>query len=204
MQQRLRTWFSSAATCWLLFSSSCSAAVTPELSDYDLQQNYSWAMYVEAHDVDHYLNYLGSKIHPLTRVRVRFRYFPRRLGAPSWPARTYEEFWYQEGRVVGLRRYGQVQMTPVDFGTIIVGPTDNKIPYTMAIADAIVRLMVDLQLQHVVTAGITVPTDLYDQLLVNFKRYHFSPGMEHMAGPQMGFRIVSASNERQTMLYLRF
>src|SRR3990167_4330555 len=99
--------------CWLislffLTQSPCMAAMGPDLHDHHLSYNYIWAMYLDMHEVPHYLNYRGSKLHPLAKVRVRFRYFPPEKNSDKWPAKTYEELWYYDGKPVGLRRYGQL------------------------------------------------------------------------------------------------
>ena len=180
----------------------CCAEIKPNLVDPYLQREFDWAMYLDARTVDHYLNYTGSTLHPLMRARIRYRYFARRLGPAKWPARTYDELWYHDGKPVGMRRYGQLKIDPRDIGTVIIGFSDNRVNSSLAITDALVRLLVEMQFQRAVVSVVVVPAEQYSQILANLQLYHITTEMPRRRGPQMSIHFRSDPPGQEHYLYL--
>src|SRR5580658_9993827 len=48
----------------------CGAEINAKLIDPYLERNFHWAMFIEMHDLKSYLNYPGSKLNPVTQLRV--------------------------------------------------------------------------------------------------------------------------------------
>lgn len=180
-----------------------SAEFRPDLSHAYLQQQFAWAMYIDSRQVDHYLNYAGSKLHPLTKVRIRYRYFPHDGRVVDWPAKTYDELWYHDGTPIGLRRNAEIKLNTNDIGVIIIGPADGAAKSNLATADALVRLLVNLQLQHGTVGSVVVPSDQYDSLVENLARYGFFESKKVVQGPQMKIHLRTDLGTAETYLVLR-
>src|SRR5271170_1821743 len=110
--------------CLLLaFQVPAAAELNADLNDVYLESNFDWAMFVDARDVKHYMNYEGSLLKPLTNVRVYRRVFSHtddnRSDKPK--AQVYEEFWYHKKELIGLRRRNPLNIDKDRTGTIVVG-----------------------------------------------------------------------------------
>ncbi|MDZ4731732.1 MAG: hypothetical protein SH820_17520 [Xanthomonadales bacterium] len=186
----------------LLCQLPCGAEFEPELSHSYLQTQFAWAMYIDSCEVNHYLNYPGSSLHPLTKVRIRYRYFPHDGRPVNWPAKTYDEFWYHDGKPVGLRRNAEINLNKNDIGVIVIGQAADHFNSISSTSDALVRLLVNLQLQRAVVGAVIVPPDQYDPLLANLERYGFSSTMKQVSGPQMKIHLRCDSGSRETYLCL--
>jgi hypothetical protein len=163
--------FSLIAVSVFLFYASqvcCFAAVkdiAEDIPDDYLGTEFPWAMILDLPDVGYYLNYPGSKLWPLTKVRVNLRtYSPANNREP--PIQTlYEDLWYHNQSPIGLRRYNEISISRQSYGALIVCPgnnTGNTKQRAQAIADAITRLSVDIHFRNASTGLVLVPEDEYD------------------------------------------
>src|SRR5262249_30857467 len=114
------------ALCMLLILLNkvvCFGAVkdmTQELPDDYLGREFPWAFVVDLPDANNYLKYPGSKLWPMTKVRVNLRTYSGK--SASYESTTYEELWYHYHLPVGLRRTNQVALAQHSWGAIIVCP----------------------------------------------------------------------------------
>lgn len=159
-------------------------------------------MYIDSREVNHYLNYRGSTLNPLTKVRIRYRYFPHDGRPVTWPAKTYDELWYHDGKPVGLRRSAEISLRKNDMGVIVIGQTADRSKSDLATADALVRLLVNLQLQRAAVGAVMVPPDQYDPLLANLGRYRFFATKKQVKGPQMKIHLRCDSDNRESYLVM--
>lgn len=147
-----------------------------DLPDDYLGSEFAWAMILDLPDMTYYLNYPGSKLWPLTKVRVHLRsYRQEKIRTP--PTNTfYEELWYHRQSPIGLRRYNQITVAPLSDGAVIVCPADDTsdlLQRPPAIADAIVRLLVDMQFRKAVIGLVLVHEDEYDDIAKALSQYRF-------------------------------
>ena len=177
------------------------AELKPDLLDAYLERELDWAMFIELPGSNHYLNYAGSQLYPLTIMRINFRAFGRGTGAPGDSAKIYEELWYHKGKPVGSRRYSQLDIPTRHIGAIVVGAIDNKNEQSQAVANALVRLVLDLQLKKISPAIVLVPNGSYDQIAEGLGRYNFVPDILGLDGPQMSIHLRSYPQNKEHYFY---
>jgi hypothetical protein len=188
----------------LVLSCPCSADVTADLMDPKLEEQYDWAMYMDVHELKNMLNYPSSKLHPLTDLRVIYRPLARGLRSAEYKkARVYEEFWYREEMPIGLKRNQQLQIESNKFGIIFVQPRDGESDHTPAIANAVVRIMVDLWLHEIVAGYVVVPVDRFNQMASELSRYGFFPQMKFAQGPQLSIHMRSNPPGRDELYFFQ-
>jgi hypothetical protein len=182
-------------------------AVKSDLVDPYLQREFDWGVYVEARNVDHYLEYEGSRLHPLTRVRIYFRSFSRvGILVPNTPSTKYEELWYYRGKSVGLRRYSHLDIPKDDIGAVIVGqPADkgDRSEQSQAIANALVRVLLDLHLKKALTSVVSIPREQYDEVCGELGRYGFQANSRVLDGAQMSIHVRSFPHEMDEYLFFQ-
>ena len=182
-----------------------AAEIKLNLKDERLETECDWAMYLDAQEMQQFLNYPKSRLHPLTRVRISYRSFPRiNDDGPAEPptnSKTFEELWYSRRTPVGLRRRMQLQIKPESMGMIVVGPAQKK-EQCQALSHALVRLLVELQFKDAITSTVVVPEDNYDQIAEGLAYYHFEPGLKNAEGKQMSIQLSSSSSTRQETFFL--
>src|SRR5262249_20364228 len=128
-----------------------------------------------------YLKYPGSQLWPIAKVRVNLRTYSN--NSASYANTRYEELWYHYHLPTGLRRYNQIDLMRQTWGAIVVCPGDgttDPIQRPLAITDAIVRLVVDIEMRQAGTALVLVPEDDYESIREGLSQFHFvplSPGM---------------------------
>jgi len=173
------------------------------ISDDYLAENFSWAMVLDLPDVKHVLNYEKSKLWPLTQVRANLRSYDR--DDVDVVKTYYEEFWYHDEIPIGLRRHNQINLGTNSGGAMIVCPADANADYprrALAIANAIVRLNLDVQLRNASLAMVLVPDNEYENISNALSRLKmsaadnsFSPVSFHLRSYPMG--------EDDNVFYLR-
>lgn len=182
----------------------CFADINADLMDPKLEEQYDWAMYMDVHDMKNVLNYPTSRLHPLTNLRVIYRPLARGVRAADYKkARVYEEFWYREEMPIGLKRNEQLQIESYKFGIIFVQPRDGETDHTYAIANALVRILVDLWIHDIVAGYVVVPRDKFDQMAGALSRYGFFPGMRVAQGAQLSIHLRSYPAGRDEMYFFQ-
>lgn len=167
----------------------CSA-IDAQLVDPILPKQFQWAMFVEMNENMQYLNYPGSKLNPLTRLRVTANTYPPALNTTPTitPAQLYEDFWYHEEQAIGLRRFGALNIERNQIGAIFLGTAGDN---NAAAGRVLVRLAVELDLQGLSPSVVEVPLDKYDAIVSELAHYSFSPKLCAMAGRQFSIHLRS-------------
>ncbi len=177
-----------------------SAAGQLYLTEDEVAERSDWVMVVDAMRLPNYLRYPGSKLCPITQVRVSYLNCLDKI--PARPV-LYEDFWYHDGQPIGCRRYSLMTIKPIDRrGTIFVKPGKDISANTAAVANAIVRLTVDLNVHDVSAAAVIVPEELHRQLVSDFGGFGFLKRAVQ-AGAQVGIRLVSNPRVFDEYLYYK-
>lgn len=193
-----------ATTTFLLCGYPCSADITPDLLDPSLELQYDWAMYMDVRELKGLLSYPTSRLNPLTDLRVIYRPLARGVrGADYKKARIYEEFWYHDEMPIGLKRNQQLQIESNKFGIIFVQPRDGESDHTPAIANAVVRIVVDLWIHDIVAGYVVVPSNKFDQMATELSRYGFFPTLKVAQGPQLSIHMRSYPRGRDELYFFQ-
>jgi len=187
-----------------LFCQSISdAEIKLNLRDSFLQNQCDWAMYLDVQDLNQYLNYENSQLHPLTRVRLTYRSFPRAAkSSAQTDSTTYEEFWYFHRVPLGLKRYRQLQFEPNSLGMIVIGTASGGNDQLAALTNALIRLLIEQQFSNIATTIVLVPESSYAQVAETLKFYHFHTNLKAKEGKQMSIHLCSNSTTKEDYFYL--
>lgn len=177
-----------------------SAAGQLYLTEDEVAERSDWVMVVDAMRLPDYLRYPGSKLNPITQVRISYLNCLEKI--PARPV-LYEDFWYHDGQPIGCRRYSLMTIKPVDRrGTIFVKCGKDISANTAAVANAIVRLTVDLNVHDVSAAAVIVPEELHRQLVSDFGGFGFIKRAVQ-SGAQVTIRLVSNPRVFDEYLYYK-
>jgi hypothetical protein len=189
---------------WLSLNCGCLASVNQELSNEYLMNQFDWTLYLDVRDMPAYLNYRGTSLNPLTRVRIYFRKMTRSANGGSGESiKLYQDLWYYRGQIIGLKRQMPLQLGSNESGCIMVGPTISGAYATPAASDSIVRLIASLYLKSAVASSVFVPSEHYDAFISSLGRYNFAPQMNTREGLQMSLHLQAYPNGSDEFLYLR-
>lgn len=176
----------------------CGADFNARLDDSYFSNEFDWAVFIEMSDDKPYLSYPGSRLNPLTVLRVSAREFPE-TGGYIAPAQVYEEFWYHEHTPIGLRRFSQPNIQPDQRGVMVLGQAGTN---SAAAAQVILRIMVELTVQKEALATVAiVPLNRYDQIVSELGHYSFYPGKPVGNKAQVALRIASNPPGKDNMYY---
>ncbi len=179
--------------------------VNPNLVDNYLERQFDWAMYVDVRNLDHYLNYKGSRLRPLTRARVYYNKYtrPHVIGTTVGQSLVYQDLWYYQGKPVGLRRRAKLAIEPETVGTIVAGNFSGVPGQAEAATNAMVRLLVEMQLRNIVITNMVVPGDQFQNILDCLRYYRFHIANTPTDGKQLSILLRSLPPGREEYLYLQ-
>lgn len=157
----------------LVMSSSAGQATTHGNKRTPLERagSVAWLFHLDARPLKHYLNYSGSKLTDLTRVRVDFQSTDKR---GDLSVVRYEDFVYRERIPLGVKRYCNLEF-PKGSGAIVVEPPafpDDANPD--AIVNVALRLLVDCCHKEAQAVKLQVCDDQYDAVANALESQGFS------------------------------
>lgn len=181
----------------------CAAEINAKLNSDYLEREYEWAMYVEVHDLQQYLNYTGSKLHPLTKAWVYLRNFRKTDAHGNIPAaQVYEEMWYYKTTPIGSQRRIAVEMPHGRVGAVVLGKGDGNQNRAMVATNVALREIIDLLVKGVQVGMLLVPVDNYDLVVESLASYGFRQKDLPTGGKQTCLMIRSYPSAREDRLYL--
>lgn len=148
------------------FTQKCSALPPP------ISRNYQWTIEIDTQQIPRQFQYNGSVLTQV--VKAQARYFSST--DPSTQTQ-YETMWYSNGRSLGMERQNKLQIRQGDTIAIIVvhksgsAQSDEQ----RAAAKAIMKMVVDANLNKNMVATIKVPIESFSTIAQEFQNYRFSP-----------------------------
>lgn len=190
-----------------LFSGTIANA-EPKLvyTDEWLDQRYDWVLYVEPKPAKHLMDHAGSKLRPVSMMKVSYRVHPRLAKGKPNKAAAYEDLYYAEARPIGCRRYGPLPFAENWQGAICFQEGNLRDVDRAALANAIVRLAIDVAAQKCTTAMIFLPSDMVLSVANEMHRFNFVRAGESAFGtPSALFLIITSGTEkdRQFLIFRR-
>jgi hypothetical protein len=192
----------------ILFSTGGGRASVKNVNDYIpdsyLSENFNWTLVLDLPDVHHYLNYPKSKLWPLTEVHANLRSYDR--DDVDCVTTYYEDLWYHNETPVGLRRHNQITINRNSGGALIVCPADENADFprrASAIANAIVRLNMDVQLRNASISLVLVPDNEYEGVSDALTSYKMSSSTNPAFSPVSFHMRAYPEGEEDHYFYLR-
>lgn len=189
--------------CLLLCALPAKAQEAVVYDDTWLNQRYDWVVYLNAKSVARFLDYPSSSLNPIVNVEVNCRMTPRITRNTSNDQTHYEDLWYHESQPIGCRRFCKLPFKEGLQGAICVSSTEDSFNNPAPIANAIVRLLLDVyantDMLVVVLAPPSQESAICDQL-GQFKFYRTKDFEFKDTGVQF---MVSSGNikDRTYMIY---
>jgi hypothetical protein len=169
------------------------------LTEADAIKRSDWVVLVRATKLPRYMNFSGSNLYPITEVRCSYLKWTN--NAAVGPTH-YQDLWYHSGLPVGVHRYIKLPIDKFDMGMIYVQPSqDNSDADTRSLADAIIRMQLDLSLNNFVVTAVLVPEQMCQQLLSDFGAIGFHK-RSSLSGPMASIHLVSNPIFYDEYLYL--
>lgn len=162
-------------------------------SDAQIDLRYDYSMDIIVNN-SNYLSYPDSTLKPLTQLLITYRINPRfKTIANAGQHLNYEELWYNEGQVVGSRRLALLNIPATYQGAIRVVPSSTDSSNDKPVANAIVRLLLDLGLKYCPLNGAFVPTDIFEPVINDMPDNHFktTPPPPSNNGKRLAITIYS-------------
>ncbi len=174
-----------------------------ELPDEYLTDEFDWSMIVFVPDTKNYLDYVGSSLHPITKVCVNFNDHT----TDGARGNSYEEFWYHNGEVLGMRRHKQIDVAPDSDGAVIICESRNtdSSDASAAVTDALMRLVLDIQFRGALVSHFIIPETSYDGVTKALERYGFAvenPNSDSQFG-SLSLRLRTYPHVRDEIFVLR-
>ena len=163
---RLVAWI---AALWLVLCPACSAQELP--LEEDPRMRAEWILTINVTRLDTFLNYKGSRLHPVTRLSIAYRHL-RPSGERSQPV-LYEDLWYHDGKPIGCKRFNNLDIRGGDSILIHVLRTTDVFSETAAVANAIVRCMLDTTLKLSTAQSVIAPSEMLRVLADAMGQYDF-------------------------------
>lgn len=140
------------ATAQVSFAQSNDAPNAAD--DPETDQWQDWQVTLTTKRVNHYLNYPTSKIGSLVIVNVQYA---QPVNSRKIPAKQYENLYYSgdSEKTLGCKLLNELNITPGTAGTIKVGSANPEDSF--AIANAVLRLYLDVSLNRCMVKSVVVP-----------------------------------------------
>ncbi len=176
-----------------------------EFSDSYLDKFNDYVVFIDVSKKKQFLTYKGSQLSSITNLKVTYRKSPRyNIGSEvDVKSLKYEDLWYHDGRPVGSRRYAQLEIAKMKQGSILVRPSEEALREPYALANAIVKLTVELSLKDVCLTGAYVPKEMFRDVVSAMAKYDFLQRRETLKlGPmQTSVMILSNPSGLESVLY---
>lgn len=183
-------------------------AANPDADNYTdayLDKLNDWIVYVDCKNLKHYLDYPTSGMKPITNMKIIYRIVPKnqQKDADPRPVR-YEDLWYHLGVATGQKRYNRLGL-PVDrLGCVIFNRTDDVYDQSRAVANVIVRMVLDIDLRNCVLTDVIVPKEMYDSVASDLGQFRFFARNELAGDAGQQLLIHLLSNPRGIDKYFLF
>lgn len=161
----------------------------------DLIAKCNWVIFARTTKLQNYLRYPGSQLSPLTQVRFSYVKASDLEKAPN----RWEDLWYHDGTPVGCHRYGALDLGKSGIGVVFVPSSDGT--DTRTLANALIRLSLDLTFQKQSSAPIVVPEEICQQLVTDFGSFGFHQ-RNVSSGFQYSIHLVSNPKNFDEFLYM--
>ncbi len=126
-----------------------------------------WKVTISPSSLQHYLDYPGSSIHGITKVAINY-------AQPDYStSQSYEDLWYTQSKPIGCKRWQSLGITPGTAGVVQV--INVNADQCGTVANAVLRMYVDLYLHKCMTKYIVVPHTRFNNIVASFRQQGFRP-----------------------------
>lgn len=177
---RAREWITILAATAAALVSSGSTWTEDGLDDVDdadayndtyMALRYDYVVNIQSSELNNFLKYDGSKLFPVTKLAISYKYAPRNQEDKVAAPQHYEDLWYSQAAPVGCRRYAPLNISPGSKGAIFLSNTNSNNPF--AAANAAIRIILDSNLLRSNCSVVIVPREMFEAVSSAFGTFGF-------------------------------
>lgn len=138
---------------------------TTAYGDEQIARPYDWTVELETRHMQDYFKYTGCQIKDIDKVRVTYQHTPTAENPD--PAKTqYENFWYHDGKPLGMERQHDYEISQGDGVSILVKHRNDEVTdeECKAAANAILRVTLDSYLNKNAVVNVRIPDSSFDRV----------------------------------------
>jgi hypothetical protein len=174
-----------------------------------LTSQYDWIVSIDVSCSPQYLEFPTSSLTGLDLCSATFqesasKYALRGLTAPVLPSCTYEQFWYHNGRSIGMRRQCKLPSRVDTHGVLYFRSSANNGIFNQAqsVANCIAHLFLEAGLDKSAVAAAVVPDSAFDRVCDSLAAYGFYPVQPETRRKHLTLRLLSYPKSVERFLYL--
>lgn len=192
----------SMILCFVCMFGFVRPAKALEITQEYLDRAYDWTVFLEASQVTEYFNYKSSKLHPLTKVRVFIQKSSRTITQREEPlAYIYEDFWYFNGKCIGMHRKHALDLRRDSHGVIVLRKSEDKPGQAMSATNAALRMLMELQLGKLGAETFLISEGDYEEVAACLSEFNFYRGLSPTSGKQLSLTLRQYPDEKQEHFY---
>ena len=139
---------------------------------------YAWTIEIDTQEVPLQFQYSGSALTQVVKTQLQFYSNSNPPPTPTSATLTlYESLWFSNGKSLGLERQNKLQIRQGDsIAILVVHKNGSAQPdEQIAAAKAIMKAVVDANLNKNMVATIKVPMASFSTISQQIQNYHFAP-----------------------------
>lgn len=153
-----------------------------------------WVIFMDVAVLDKYLDYPGSPFASPTRIHVSYHTHSEELTSDK----PYEDLWFKNGRAIGMHRICQGLMPLKWDGIIYVRPSSFIERCPADVADAAVRIVLDVYLLGAQLRGVCVPKQYFKLVGDQLPNYNFTKTLTGGGDVKVMLRLLSDPPEYES------
>lgn len=166
------------ATLFASLILACAALNAPAADESDDDEQtpkdlYDFVAILKTSRLDQLTNYRASRLKPLGQVAVSYKAHSRSNKDQVLASTPYEDLWYHDYTPIGCRRYRQMPPECTGFGAIRVLPSNDAAEFPGAIANAVIRLLIDMNVHGCACQNVIIPRDIFGSVFSAFSHFGF-------------------------------
>ncbi|HEY9734409.1 MAG TPA: hypothetical protein V6C89_21040 [Drouetiella sp.] len=154
-----------------------------------------WRLTITTKKIAHFLDYPSSAVGSLTVLSVQYE---QPANSRKKPPKPYENLYYTGERLLGCKLMDDLNITPGTAGTIKVEQANPEDSY--AIANAVLRLYLDVSLNRCMTKSVVVPGILFAGVTGAICKQGFHRANVASSSSRLSLRVVSDLDQSTQIL----
>ncbi len=162
----------------ILFVLTNIVFVNSSFAEDRITRPFDWVVEIETKELAKQFEYTGSHLKPIVKTHIVFY-----ATVDEADKKSYEDIWYHNGKPCGLERLGNLTIRPGDGIAIKIkhktdSPTEGEYK---AAANAILRIILDANLNHNSVAIVTLPDGSYSPIISELRNQNAVDAPPHDA-----------------------
>jgi hypothetical protein len=206
MPNRFVTYLTALLLIVISARPALTAANEGDFGETTLNINNDWVIYIDVERKKHLFVNPGSKLRPITNLRVSYRKTTRVSNEEEdLKPRVYEDLWYHDGRAMGSHRLHKLGIDRNKRGAIYVRTTNDASQEPRAVANAIVRLTLQTLVKDSILTNVIVPRDMFREVVTELGHFNFFKEVEGStaSGVQTSLYVTSNPPGMDVYMYYR-